>query len=153
MCRNSNARKEIAVRRLIYCSQASHDFEPDELIELLRSARELNESAGLTGMLLYCSQSFLQMLEGDSDALTATYGRITADDRHANLRVLADIEVAAALFPDWSMGFEHLDDEELARELPGYTAAIKYPLINPDLITNAAVAETLLILYAKNKVG
>ena len=141
------------MRRIIYCSQATHDFSPAELVELLGAARGRNEPAGLSGMLLYCSQSFLQMLEGDSAALDATYERIAADERHANLRLLQDAEVSERVFPDWSMGFEHVDDEELAEELEGFTPATLYPLMNPDLITNAGVAQTLLTLYAKNKVS
>lgn len=140
------------MRRIIYCSQATHDFAPEELVELLRTVRELNTRAGLSGMLLYCSQSFLQMLEGDADALEATYARVAVDPRHQNLRLLMDAEVATPLFPDWSMGFEHVDEDEIAEELPGYTPATIYPLLNPDLIVNAAVAQTLLTLYAKNRV-
>lgn len=140
------------MKRIIYCSQATHDFGPDELIALLENARALNEKAGLSGMLLYCSQSFLQVLDGDESALEVTYARIRADPRHMNLRMLLDAEVAAPLFPDWSMGFEHVDDEEIADELVGYTPATKYPLLNPDLVTNAGVAQTLLTLYAKNRV-
>ena len=42
-------------------------------------------------MLLYSSQSFLQVLEGEREALDATYARIGADTRHTNLRLLADV--------------------------------------------------------------
>ncbi len=140
------------MKRIIYCSQATYDFAPEELVELLRTVRELNLRAGLSGMLLYCSQSFLQMLEGDADALEATYARVAVDPRHQNLRLLMDAEVPTRLFPDWSMGFEHVDEDEIAEELTGYTPATTYPLLNPDLIVNAAVAQTLLTLYAKNKV-
>lgn len=140
------------MKRIIYCSQATYDVAPEELVELLEVSRSNNERAGLSGMLLYCSQSFLQVLEGDPQALAATYTRILADERHTNLRLLADVEVAAPLFPDWTMGFEHVDDEELAEEMTGFTPATGYPLVNPDLVTNAAVAQTLLGLYAKNRV-
>ena len=140
------------MKRMIYCSQATTDFSPDELVALLESARVTNTGSGLTGMLLYCSQSFLQMLEGDPAALEETYGRIMADDRHANLRLLLNVDVSERLFPDWTMGFEHVDDEELAEDLDGFTPEIEYPLVNPDLITNGAVAQKLLTLYAKNRV-
>lgn len=140
------------MKRLIYCSQAAYDLAPDELVTLLDHARVRNAESGLTGMLLYSSQSFLQMVEGDAGAIEATYSRIRADDRHTNLRLLMDAEVPARLFPDWTMGFEHIDDEELADELEGFTPATVYPLVNPDLITNATVAQTLLTLYAKNRV-
>jgi hypothetical protein len=141
------------MRRIIYCSQATHDVSPDELLALLAAARRHNEGAGLTGMLLYCSQSFLQVLEGDPDVLEVTYSRIRADDRHTNLRLLLNAEVAAPLFPDWTMGFEHVDDEQLADQVEGFTAALDYPLVNPDLVTNAGVAQTLLTLYARNQVA
>lgn len=140
------------MKRIIYCSQATHDLSPDELVALLETARHRNEQVGLSGMLLYCSQSFLQVLEGDASALDATYARIFADPRHTNLRLLMDATVAAPLFPDWTMGFEHVDDEELAQELDGFTPALDYPLVNPDLITNSGVALTLLGLYARNRV-
>jgi len=48
------------------------------------------------------------------------------------------------------MGFDHVDDEELADSVPGFVPATIYPLVNPDLVTNAGVAQTLLSLYAKN---
>lgn len=140
------------MKRIIYCSQATSDVSPEELVALLELSRRNNERAGLSGMLLYSSQSFLQVLEGDEVALQATYARILVDDRHMNLRMLMNADVAAPLFPDWTMGFEHVDDEELADDLDGFTPATVYPLVNPDLITNAGVATTLLKLYAKNKV-
>lgn len=140
------------MRRIVYCSQATQDVSPEDLVALLELSRRNNERVGLSGMLLYCSQSFLQVLEGESAALDRTYDRIIADSRHTNLRKLMDAEVPAPLFPDWTMGFEHVDDEELAEDLDGFTAATTYPLVNPDLITNAGVAQTLLTLYAKNRV-
>jgi hypothetical protein len=57
-------------------------------------------------MLLYCSQSFLEMLEGEPAQLAATYERITADGRHTNLRLLMNIDISERVFPDWTMGFE-----------------------------------------------
>lgn len=140
------------MRRIIYCSQATSDMTPDELVALLDLSRRNNERVGLSGMLLYCSQSFLQVLEGDPAEIDTTYARIFADDRHINLRLLLDAEVPRPLFPNWTMGFDHVDDEELSEELDGFTPATTYPLVNPDLITNAGVAQTLLTLYAKNAV-
>lgn len=140
------------MRRIIYCSQASYDFAADELVALLKQARSNNDQVGLSGMLLYCARSFLQLVEGDAQSVTVAYSKILADDRHTNLRLLADVEVAAPLFPDWTMGFEHLADEKLALEVEAFTPAMDYPLVNPDLITNAGVAQTLLQLYARNRV-
>lgn len=140
------------MRRIIYCSQSAIDFSPEELVELLEAARDRNAQSELSGMLLYCSQSFLQMLEGDPTALKETYGRISADDRHRNLRLLMDTEISSRLFPDWTMGFTHVDEDELADELDAYVPETEYPLINPDLVSSGEVAQRLLGLYAQNRV-
>ena len=139
------------MRRIIYGSQSRIDFSPEELVELLEAARDRNAGSELSGMLLYCSQSFLQMLEGEPEALAETYKRISADDRHDNLRLLMDAEVSTRLFPDWTMGFTHLDEDELADELDGYVPETEHPLVNPDLITSGEVAQRLLALYAENR--
>jgi len=120
---------------------------------LLASSRERNTASGLTGMLLYSNQSFLQLLEGDPSALAETYTRITVDKRHTNLRLLMNVDRPEPLFPDWTMGFEHVDDEELAEDIAGFTPELAYPLVNPDLISNGGVAQKLLTLYGKNRIS
>lgn len=139
------------MRRIIYCSQASCDFLAEELVALITQARSNNQRAGLSSMLQYCRQTFLQLLEGSGQRVTAAYTKIVADERHTGVRLLADIDVAAPLSPDWTTGFENLDDEQLAREVEAFTPATDYPLVNPDLITKA-VAQTLLQLYGRNRV-
>ena len=140
------------MKRIIYCSQATSDMGPDDLVEMLEAARRNNGAAGVSGMLLYCSQSFLQVLDGEPATLSTIYARIAADRRHTRIRLLLEGEVSAALFPDWTMGFEHVDDDSLAEQLPGFIPATGYPLVNPDLISNPGIAVTLLKLYAKNRV-
>lgn len=140
------------MKRIVYCSQATSDLGADELVGLLETARRNNEVAGVSGMLLYCSQSFLQVLDGDPVALSTIYAQIAADSRHTRIRLLLEGEVSVPLFPDWTMGFEHVDDESLAEQFAGFIPATGYPLVNPDLISNAGIAVTLLSLYAKNRV-
>jgi hypothetical protein len=138
------------MKRLIYCSKATYAISAGELIALLKQSRDRNGATGVGGMLLYCNQSFLQVLEGDPVAVTAIYSSVTRDPRHSHLRLLVDAEVPVRLFAEWTMGFEHVDEEDLAKHLKGFTPDTQYPLVNPDLITNAGVAQTLLLLYAKN---
>ena len=135
------------MRRIIYASQATRDLRPDELEALLQTCRRRNAASGLSGMLLYSSQSFLQVIEGEPMAVRATYERILRDDLHDNIRKLLDTEVSSALFPDWSMGFEHVDHDRLAAELDGHAP---YPLSDPQLVRSPSVARTLLFLYARN---
>ena len=139
------------MKRVIYSSRAVFDFNQDELVELLRISRANNSDVEVSGMLLYCAQSFLQMLEGQDEAVDATFARIESDDRHSDVRLLMNVQVSERAFPDWSMGFEQLDDDDLAESLQGYTPEGEYPLVNPELVSNGLVAERLLTLYARNK--
>jgi len=51
-----------------------------------------------------CRQDiYLQLLEGPTDKVQAAYGRISRDDRHANLTVLSSAPVDARMFGDWDM--------------------------------------------------
>ncbi len=52
----------------------------------------------------------MQVLEGDSSAVTETYARICKDARHWNTNVLLDRD-APRSFDDWSMGFTKLSKE------------------------------------------
>jgi hypothetical protein len=138
------------MHKIIYASRATGPISETELEAILASSRRNNSEVGLSGLLLYCAESFLQILEGELDPLNATYERIAADSRHSDLRRLAFAPIEHRKFGEWSMGFEHVDEDRLVEEVPGYRPESRYPLISADLVTNAVVAETLLTLYATN---
>jgi hypothetical protein len=137
------------VRRIVYASRAVHEFEDFELLELLDRARAQNQRRGVTGMLVYSARSFLQLFEGEDDAVEVIWDRIRMDERHTDLRVLGDGAVTLRQFGNWSMGFEHPDAEQLEQTIPGYRASIDYPFVSSQLIDGAETAETLLTLYSR----
>jgi len=104
---------------LTYLSTATSPYSTTELGELLAAVREKNHAVGLTGMLLYAGGHFIQTLEGDEDAVDATFSRIRRDTQHRNICVALREEIESRAFPDWSMGFESVSAEE-ASELPGF---------------------------------
>src|SRR5690242_10164465 len=106
------------MRRIIYASRARHGFDTPELLELLDRARTVNDEHGVTGMLVYAGQSFLQLFEGEDGEVELVWDRIRLDDRHTDLRVLADGGVERRQFADWSMGFEHPSASDLEQVLP-----------------------------------
>lgn len=136
--------------KLIYASQATRPMKPEELTALLAAARAKNETLGITGLLLYCNQSFLQVLEGEAEVLDKLYQTIEQDSRHDKLRMLGRAPIDARKYTGWSMGFEHVDEDQLIETLPGFRPATQYPLVAADLVRNGAVAETLLGLYNRN---
>ena len=94
------------LHQLVYTSVATQPFDDNQLRELLQKARVFNHEHRLTGILLYSTGKFLQVLEGEQEAVQHLYyHRICADPRHVQLKVLADSPAPRRIFPDWGMGF------------------------------------------------
>ncbi len=106
------------MRQLLYVSNTRPDLSPGVLDDILTASRRNNAMMGITGLLLYIDGGFLQMLEGDELGLRELYGRISADRRHSDPKLMLDREVGELLanFAGWSMGFERpcMDDPEAA---------------------------------------
>jgi hypothetical protein len=89
----------------VYASRALRPFTDQELIALLGQSRERNQRHGITGLLVYREQTFLQALEGEALLLDPVWRAISADRRHAGIVELRCGPVAARSYGDWSMGF------------------------------------------------
>lgn len=97
--------QDTTVFQLVYISAATHDFTDSELEELLANARRNNLELGLSGMLIYHENCFIQVLEGPENVVQQLFSKIEEDPRHANTRVLFKGEVKGRSFKDWTMGF------------------------------------------------
>lgn len=91
--------------QLIYVSAATVEFSDEELKTLLITARTNNEQLGISGMLVFHTGSFLQILEGEQQAVFALYDKIERDHRHRNVKVLLRTEINERSFGEWKMGF------------------------------------------------
>jgi hypothetical protein len=76
-----------------------------QLEELLVEARDFNAGKNITGILLYCDGSFMQLLEGDEEEVRSLYGRIEADPRHFDVQTLFTKETEGRWLKDWAMAF------------------------------------------------
>jgi len=106
------------MRQIIYASAATKPFTRENLVELLKTARQRNSAADISGMLLYHSGSFLQVLEGPDKNVDALYATIRKDPRHTNFLLLLRATIQKREFENWSMGF--VDATELAESLEGF---------------------------------
>lgn len=88
---------------LIYQSQASEAFSPDQLRRLATSSSEANAGAGITGVLLFDGRRFLQVLEGPEPEVQALFLRLLADPRHREVQTVLHTEAAQRSFSGWSM--------------------------------------------------
>lgn len=106
--------------QIIYASAATRPIEEDELLTMLKLAREKNTRLGITGMLLHCDRSFIQALEGPKDRVMDLLCAIRQDPRHSRIEVLFEGPIKNRSFSQWSMGFSRPSKEELAMT-EGYT--------------------------------
>lgn len=107
------------MHHIVYQSYAVGQPTTSDLKILLTQSRANNSRLNITGLLLYGNGSFLQVLEGEKQAVHYIYARIQADSRHTRVIMLADGSIARRVFQDWSMGFQVLSEVDVAR-LTGY---------------------------------
>lgn len=104
---------------LIYRSEVAVPMTDETLKVILTKARNRNQSLNITGMLLHFDNKFLQLLEGDEEQVKKLYADICNDVRHKNVVLLKDGEATERLFPEWTMSFRIISDQELINE-PAY---------------------------------
>jgi uncharacterized Fe-S cluster-containing MiaB family protein len=104
--------------QIIYASAAKVPFSHKNLVELLKIARERNTAADISGMLLYHSGSFLQVLEGPETSVDALYTKVQADPRHNNCLLILRRTIHEKEFENWSMGF--VDMTRVASKFEGF---------------------------------
>ncbi|HEU0044233.1 BLUF domain-containing protein [Sphingomonas sp.] len=90
------------VTQLIYMSEP-FGYDSAVLSAILETARRNNARRGITGALICRQDIYLQLIEGDADAIDMLYARISEDDRHLAVTLLSRIAVSARLFPEWAM--------------------------------------------------
>jgi hypothetical protein len=103
---------------LIYASRATECFHEHEIPDLLQQVRIANAKQEITGMLLYISGSFLQVLEGQPEMVDAVFSSILRDEKHTQVTLIARDSIPERAFEGWTMMHKTLDPVE-AGELIG----------------------------------
>lgn len=80
------------------------------LSDIMAASKRNNRPIGLTGALIVDPLWFLQMLEGEREAVWQTFKRLDDDERHTNVVLVGMHEVETRLFANWWMGLVRLDD-------------------------------------------
>ena len=135
--------------RLMYASRVADAFKPDSLHAILRKSTAHNPAVGVTGVLCYSDEVFLQVLEGGRAQVSTLYHRIAFDPRHRDVELLSFEEIAERRFAGWAMGqvnMKMLNPALLlkyseAAVLDPYTVsgAVSMALLN-ELVATASVA-------------
>jgi len=91
------------IHAVVYASHVAAELPADRLDALVQDAARFNVIAGVTGLLLFDGERFLQYLEGPDDGLRAAYGRVLIASSHFDIVQLARGLVGSRLAPYWSM--------------------------------------------------
>jgi hypothetical protein len=91
---------------VVYVSTAARHVTLGELRHLLDGAQRRNVEEGVTGVLLYAEQRFMQYLEGPVGGLARVNDVIKAHPLHYGLIDLVRAPVEERAFAEWSMAFQ-----------------------------------------------
>jgi hypothetical protein len=130
--------------RLLYASFPAGGSTAGLVESILSSCRANNPSMGITGVLCYSDQSFMQVLEGGRAAVNTLYGQILRDQRHEDVTLLYFEEITERSFGGWTMGHVNLE-----RINP--SVLLKYcelPELRPEVMTGATAMALLKDLFA-----
>jgi hypothetical protein len=99
--------------QIIYSSQATNPMSTNSLEEILTDARVGNKKHNITGVLVYFDGVFVQILEGDKDAVCKLMVSIARDSRHHSVKIFYEAEVEKRAFESWNMAYLSPTAEEI----------------------------------------
>ncbi|AUC81519.1 BLUF domain-containing protein [Lacinutrix sp. Bg11-31] len=134
----------MALRRIVYTSQASKQFSKRSLLDLLHDSRAFNTIDNISGVLMHRNGCFLQVIEGESDVVNSLFIRLLKDPRHKEVKIILDSSVDSCLFSNWAMGCADFDDPELSM-MPGIRTDLSDPKVIEDLIIKLPELATFLL--------
>jgi hypothetical protein len=76
---------------------------------IVAQSRAHNPERGITGILCYGGDIFMQVIEGGRSEVNELYGHIVRDTRHRDVVLLKYDEITERRFAGWTMGHVNLD--------------------------------------------
>lgn len=138
----------MALNQLIYVSSATRKLDESDIGKILESAVRNNTANAVTGMLLYASGNFLQVLEGHEAAVDETFSRISQDGRHRDIIEISREAVPSRDFAAWAMGFRGVSAND-AKALPGYAPFFEQGFNAATIGTKPGLALDMLKSFAE----
>jgi Sensors of blue-light using FAD len=135
---------------LVYASSATLPFSEAELLALLEVSRGNNAKVNVTGMLLYREGNFMQVLEGEEEAVRRVHMHIARDRRHGGLITLLQGPITARAFSRWTMGFRNLDSTEV-KSVPGFSEFLNDDWLGPKMAAHPNRSLRLLEIFRDNQ--
>ncbi|MEM9101685.1 MAG: BLUF domain-containing protein [Pseudomonadota bacterium] len=97
---------------LIYYSRAIKPLTNNDVSIILEGAQEKNRERHLSGMLMFCNDIFLQLLEGERREVNHLFQSISHDARHFDIQIISVREIQMRSFSVWSMAYLGAKEEK-----------------------------------------
>jgi len=127
---------------IVYVSTSTHDLSELELDDLLKGIRAKNKRNDITGLLLYNDGMFIQVIEGEIKRIIDLFDLVKSDSRHKNIVQILKEPIQKRSFPDWSMGFKRITNEDL-ESIQGFSTFMSD---DTEWVPNPDIAEQVLYL-------
>jgi len=90
--------------KLVYMSRPVENTDNVEFEKILAQSSINNKKQGITGMLYFGRDIFLQALEGPRFSVSQLYEKLCRDPRHYDIEILYFDEIENRAFDSWAMG-------------------------------------------------
>ncbi len=124
---------------MTYASRANPDVSAKDFNEILKQAQENNAANGITGMLTFNKDYFLQTIEGPRAQINRLLYGLIADQRHYDLQLIETREINHREWAKWSMNYASPTEENAAVYLK-YSTTVNF---NPYLLSADAANDLM----------
>lgn len=95
----------------LYTSRLTPGTDVTCVGEIVKKARRSNAISGITGVLGFDGEKFVQYVEGPAPAIQKLLAAIESDPRHTNFEIKAqDESIPSRRFQEWQMGYADLEE-------------------------------------------
>ena len=98
---------------IAYISQYTGDDIKTDLNDIYQTSSKNNRNVGISGVLLFYEDRFLQALEGRRSDLENLMAKIQKDPRHKNVVRIIDKSIDERTFEDWNMDTFYIQNSKV----------------------------------------
>lgn len=138
--------------RCLYASRFAKPLSADALDSILAQSSRKNPTRGITGLLCFTNDLFVQVLEGGRDSVCDLYNAIVRDERHVEVRLLSYEEISERRYGNWTMGQVNIQEINTALILK-YSETPKLDPFHCSGRTTMALLDELIATGAINNRG
>lgn len=137
---------------IAYVSTATTPLDDKELAAIARISQINNQKFGVTGILIYGNNKFLQFIEGPEFNIYKLMSLISKDARHHSLDILRREFITRRQFENWHMRLTNLNEIQMHKGVI-YDELFKEIIKKKELIEYAIETRTLLLAFKDSNQG